>query len=119
MACKQANHKQDLAHFVKVAHSERGSGASAGAPSVASNEFSSNSPKSSLAMGIASSDNEHIGSIADKQSVMSIRYHQFQAPNLQNVDLNTATQFDPKNMVGFAFISHLNTISMLIFTSQN
>lgn len=101
MACKQANHKQDLAHFVKVAqsaaHSERGSNNSA----TASGEFSSNSPKSSLAMGIALSDNEHTSSIADKQSVMSIRYHQFQAPNLQNVDLNTATQFDPKNMVSF------------------
>lgn len=47
-------------------------------------------------MGIALSDNEHG---ADKQSVMSIRYHQFQAPSLQNADLNTATSFDSKNMV--------------------
>lgn len=103
-ACKQANHKLDLAQFVKVAQQQASSNQMS-----ANVELVAGSPKSSQT---ANADEHHHYSQhhAHQQELKSIiRYHQFQSPNLQSLD---HTQFDSKNLVSlphfFPFAGHFS-----------
>lgn len=83
-ACKQANHRQDLAQFVKVAQS-----------SLAGNELLSGCPASANLP--ADQHEQQSSSQADK---LTIRYQQFQPASIQSTELHH--QLDPKNMVSSA-----------------
>lgn len=93
-ACRQTNHRADLAQFVRLAAAKIGAGQAADC---------SSSPKSAPAgnQREAPEEPEEAAHIADKSA--SIRYHQFQAPNWQNAELiaQNLAKFEAKNLVSW------------------
>lgn len=97
-ACRQANHKHDLAQFVKAASSAQlssgtGNELSSGLNHQAASNGHHQDDDSLAGGGGGSSGDNHSKSVASQ-----IRYHHFQAPSLQNAS-SELCQFDPTNMV--------------------
>lgn len=129
-ACRQANHRQDLAHFVKAAQQQLSSsdviaGASgsaatttnAAATNSAGSGSNTNSQSNTISSGIGGNtlgsnniqmlgnescqDHENTSNSSSKtHGVVNniIRYHHFQAPNVQLDELE-GSQLDPKSIV--------------------
>lgn len=80
-ACRQANHRQDLGYFVKVA-------ANPPASNLGGNQQADSLANSETSIGADDSSAGRVDKVASL-----IRYHQFQAPS------SKGEQFNPKNLV--------------------
>lgn len=89
-ACRQANHRQDLAHFIKVA-------ASSPPPPAAPCQESGGQGEQTNG-GQDGTGNESLSQQPADRVANLVRYHQFQAASLAALQ-QTGDQFDPKNLV--------------------
>lgn len=88
-ACRQANHKSDLAQFVKVAATMANSN---------NNYAQNNYSDSGSSPNTKHHNNHHNNDHSDNSQYKTIiRYHQFQSPNSQ-ID-TSSNHYDPKNVV--------------------
>lgn len=102
LACRQTNHRSDLANLIKAIQSCAGSNHSTAAlKALCNNNTDSSTNTESTGAGADAADGVDIVASVERRSA-AIRYHQFQAPNWHDAPHECVQSVDTKNMVSVA-----------------